>query len=192
MLKAAKHRKMISVMDSATQILDIAERRMRQTVYNAVSYRDIAAEMGIKSASLHYHFPKKEDLGAALTQRYSDNFAGALQDIASRETTPQARIKAFVNIYSTELKQRGLVCLCAVLGAETEGLPDRVSGEIKTFFDKNIDWLTQQYDDLGKEAPANHAKTTLSLLSGAMILSASNNDTSIFDAAADCILGGLA
>ena len=54
-------------MDSATQILDIAERRMRQTGYNAVSYRDIAAEMGIKSASLHYHFPKKADLGAALT-----------------------------------------------------------------------------------------------------------------------------
>ena len=83
------------------------------------------------------------------------------------------------------------MCLCAVLGAETEGLPDRVSGEIKTFFDKNIDWLTQQYEDLGHEVPANHAKTTLSLLSGAMILSASNNDTSIFDAAADCILGGL-
>ena len=54
-------------MDSAKQILDIAERRMRQTGYNAVSYRDIAAEMGIKSASLHYHFPKKEDLGVALT-----------------------------------------------------------------------------------------------------------------------------
>ena len=85
-------------MDSATQILDIAERRMRQTGYNAVSYRDIAAEMGIKSASLHYHFPKKEDLGAALTRRYSKNFSGALHDISSRAPTPEARIKAFVDI----------------------------------------------------------------------------------------------
>ncbi len=178
-------------MDSATQILDIAERRMRQTGYNAVSYRDIAAEMGIKSASLHYHFPKKEDLGAALTQRYSDNFAAALQQIASRETSPKDRIQAFVDIYSVELKQRGLVCLCAVLGAETDGLPDRVSGEIKNFFDKNINWLTQQYDALGKDDPASHAKTALSLLSGAMIVSASSNDNSIFDAAVFSITQAL-
>ena len=191
MLKAAKHRKLISNMDSATQILDIAERRMRQTGYNAVSYRDIAAEMGIKSASLHYHFPKKEDLGTALTQRYSDNFAQALQEIASRESNPKDRIKAFVEIYGVELKQRGLVCLCAVLGAETDGLPDCISHEIKVFFDNNIDWLTQQYEALSTDAPAKHAKTTLSLLSGAMIVSASSNDMSIFDAATSNILAAL-
>ena len=156
-------------MDSATQILDIAERRMRQTGYNAVSYRDIAAEMGIKSASLHYHFPKKEDLGTALTRRYANNFAAALQQIASREADPKDRIKAFVDIYSRELKERGLVCLCAVLGAETDGLPERVSSEIKIFFDQNIDWLTAQYDALGKALPANHAKTALSLLSLSLI-----------------------
>ncbi len=178
-------------MDSATQILDIAERRMRQTGYNAVSYRDIAAEMGIKSASLHYHFPKKEDLGAALTRRYSKNFSGALHDISSREPTPEARIKAFVDIYSTALKQRRLVCLCAVLGAESEGLPDRVNVEIKSFFDQNIGWLTQQYEALGKASPANHAKTALSLLSGAMVISASSHDNSIFDAAAQSVLAGL-
>ncbi len=178
-------------MDSATQILDIAERRMRQTGYNAVSYRDIAAEMGIKSASLHYHFPKKEDLGTALTQRYSDRFASALEQIAAREVAPKERIKAFVDIYSTELKQQGLVCLCAVLGAETEGLPKRVSHEIKSFFDKNMDWLAQQYEALGKDSPAAYAKTTLSLLSGAMIVSACNNDNSIFDAAIDNISQNL-
>jgi len=55
--------------DTATRILDIAERQMRQHGYNAVSYRDIAAEMGIKSASLHYHFPKKADLGISLVKR---------------------------------------------------------------------------------------------------------------------------
>ncbi len=164
---------------------------MRQTGYNAVSYRDIAAEMGIKSASLHYHFPKKEDLGTALTQRYADNFASALKDTVSREAKPEDHIRAFVDLYSVELKQRGLVCLCAVLGAETEGLPERVSHGIKRFFDTNIDWLAQQYEALGKDTPAEHAKTTLSLLSGAMILSASSDDISIFDAAVENIFRAL-
>ena len=172
-------------MDSATQILDIAERRMRETGYNAVSYRDIASEMGIKSASLHYHFPKKEDLGAALTRRYADNFASALNQIASQERNPKDRIKAFVDIYRFELQQRGLVCLCAVLGAETAGLPDRVSLEIKNFFDENVEWLTQQYKALNKDNPNKYAKTALSLLSGAMIVSASSKDITIFDAAVE-------
>ena len=178
-------------MDSATQILDIAERRMRQTGYNAVSYRDIAAEMGIKSASLHYHFPKKEDLGAALTKRYSNNFSDALQDISSRESTPEGCIKAFVDIYSTALKERRLVCLCAVLGAESVGLPEPVNIEIKNFFGQNIGWLTEQYDALGMATPDSDAKTALSLLSGAMVISASSHDNSIFDAAVHSLLQAL-
>ena len=67
-----------------------------------------------------------------------------------------------------------------------------MSGEIKIFFDKNIDWLTQQYEDLGKDAPADHAKTALSLLSGAMIVSASSDDNSIFDAAVSSLTKALA
>ena len=78
-------------MDSATQILDIAERRMRQAGYNAVSYRDIAAEMGIKSASLHYHFPKKVDLGTALVRRYASAFATALNTATEGMTNPENR-----------------------------------------------------------------------------------------------------
>ena len=178
-------------MDSATQILDIAERRMRQTGYNAVSYRDIAAEMGIKSASLHYHFPKKEDLGTALTQRYSDKIAKVLEKVSAREANPKDRIRAFVDIYSFELKQRGLVCLCAVLGAETDGLPERVSSEVKRFYDANIDWLAKQYDAMGQADPAAHAKTTIALLSGAMIVSASSHDNSILDAAVQSITKAL-
>lgn len=175
-------------MDSATKILDIAERRMRQTGYNAVSYRDIAEEIGIKSASLHYHFPKKEDLGQALVRRYSENFAAALKELTANKNGPRDKVAAFVAIYSQELKQRKLVCLCGVLGAETAGLPDRVSEAVREFFEENIGWLSGQYTVLGADDPDALAKTTLSLLTGAMTVSAASDDNTIFDAAADLIL----
>jgi len=176
-------------MDSATKILNIAEHRMRLTGYNAVSYRDIAQDMGIKSSSLHYHFPKKEDLGVALVQRYSDNFAGLLSQISLKAGSPQENIQGFTQIYGHELKQRRLLCLCAVLGAEAGGLPARVSSEVDRFFAQNIDWLETQYKALGAKAPKQEAKTTLSLLTGAMMISAVNHDHSGFDAAVDLILG---
>jgi len=181
-----------TIMDSATKILDIAERRMRLTGYNAVSYRDIAQDMGIKSSSLHYHFPKKEDLGAALVQRYSDNFSGLLSQINLKTGTAQDNIQAFTQIYGHELKQRRLLCLCAVLGAEAGGLPARVSSEVNQFFAGNIDWLEQQYKTLGAKTPKQEANTTLSLLTGSMMISAVNHDHSVFDAAVDLILGRAA
>lgn len=175
-------------MSSATKILDIAERRMRLAGYNAVSYRDIAAEMGIKSASLHYHFPKKEDLGVALVGRYAANFAKSLYQSTIMTETPAQDLAVFVNLYRTAIEDHQLVCLCAVLGAEAPGLPARVTDEVRAFFEENILWLTKVYTALGSDTPDRTAKTTLALLEGAMIISSVNDDPTIFDVAANSIL----
>jgi len=178
-------------MDSASQILEIAERQMRKVGYNAVSFRDIASEVGIKSASLHYHFPKKEDLGVALVQNYSEKFYAHLTAKTQNESRPEKRIAGFVDIFRHELEDQRLICLCAILGAEAPSLPNSVSNEVRNFFDKNITWLTLQYDALGFETPASHAKTSLALLEGAMVISAVNDDISIFEAATKSILNVL-
>lgn len=175
-------------MDSATQILEIAERKMRKDGYNAVSFRDIAAEMGIKSASLHYHFPKKEDLGIALVKNYSEKFYGRLAGILGDETRPKEMIAAFVDNFRFALQDQELICLCAVLGAEAPSLPRTVAGQVKTFFESLIDWLSLRYEALGINAPDIQAKTSVALLEGAMIVSSVNDDLSIFDAAAKTVL----
>ncbi len=175
-------------MDSASQILDIAERRMRKAGFNAVSYRDIAAEMNLKSASLHYHFPKKEDLGVALVQRYSERFEALVEADTADLETPQEKITVFVRSYRNAFEEDGLVCLCAVLGAEAPGLPDPVASEVKQFFERMIDWLTAQYEDLSFAAPRAQAQSAISLLQGAMIVSSATGDEAIFEASANTIL----
>lgn len=175
-------------MDSATQILDIAERRMRHAGYNGVSYRDIAAEMGIKSASLHYHFPKKVDLGIKLVRRYSESFFTTLKIATKDQTCPKERLMTFVALYRKALTEQKLICLCAVLGAEASGLPDPIAAEVKVFFKTNIKWLTEHYTALGTHLPADRAKAALSTLEGAMIISTVNDDISVFEAAARTVL----
>ena len=58
--------------DRRSAILDVAERRIRAHGYNGFSFREIADEIGIKSASVHYHFPTKADLAAAVAKRYRE------------------------------------------------------------------------------------------------------------------------
>ena len=54
--------------DVKTAILDAAERRMQIGGFGGFSFREIAADVGIKSSSVHYHFPTKENLAAAVCE----------------------------------------------------------------------------------------------------------------------------
>ena len=67
--------------DTATRILDVAERLVQVRGFNAFSYADVAAELQITKAALHYHFASKADLGSALVARYTGDFIDALEGI---------------------------------------------------------------------------------------------------------------
>ncbi len=58
-----------TISDVKTAIMDAAERRMQLGGFGGFSFREIAADVGIKSSSVHYHFPTKEDLAAAVIRR---------------------------------------------------------------------------------------------------------------------------
>lgn len=44
--------------------MDIAEAHIREVGYWGFSFRDLAANIGIKSASVHHHFPTKAGMTA--------------------------------------------------------------------------------------------------------------------------------
>ena len=64
--------------ETAERILDVANALLIDRGYSAFSYADIASELQLTKAALHYHFAGKADLGEALISRYASRFAGAL------------------------------------------------------------------------------------------------------------------
>ena len=54
----------MAAADTADRILDSAERLVQVRGFNAFSYADVARELGITKASLHYHFAGKAELGS--------------------------------------------------------------------------------------------------------------------------------
>lgn len=58
------------VRDSTQRVLDVAEALFMDRGYSAITLRDIADELGIKQASLYYHFPGgKEQLFLTMAER---------------------------------------------------------------------------------------------------------------------------
>jgi len=175
-----------------TQLLDAAEMHIRKNGYNAVSFRDLADQLGIKSASVHYHFRKKEDLGLALVARYGSGFFEALERNAKTARTEAEKLDAFVKTYRRALTGSDAICLCGMLGAETTSLPEPLSQKVAEFFEANITWLIENLPAAwSKDNKTRRAQQILATLQGAMMLSINLKSASFFDAAATGLMADL-
>ena len=183
--------------DTATRILDVAERLAQRRGFNGFSYGDIASEMNITTASLHYHFAGKAELGRAMLARYAQRFGQALEVIEAQEPEAGARLAAYAELYASVLRQRRL-CLCGMLAAEYQTLPKPMRDSVIEFFDANERWLTrvlQEGRDRGQLSLAGTARDAarmiVSGLEGAMLLARPYGDVSRFQSAAQQLLIGL-
>src|ERR1700685_2193697 len=96
---------------TATQILDVAEQLVQTRGFNAFSYADVAAELKITKAALHYHFAGKAELGEALIARYAARFNDALAAVVLRVEDAPARLDAYAEL-SLDVLRKKRMCLC--------------------------------------------------------------------------------
>ena len=129
-----------SSSSTASRALDTAERLVQVRGFNGFSYADIAAELQITKASLHYHFATKADLGEALINRYSARFFQALAEVDAGGAAAPAKLAAYAKLYADVLSEQKM-CLCGMLAAEYPTLPLPMQAAVVGFFDHNEGWL---------------------------------------------------
>ena len=130
-------------------ILQVTEAMVRQGGYNAFSFRDIAQKVGIKSSSVHYYFPTKEDLGAAVAKYYTDKFITSLGSPIELLEQGKNPIEYYVDAIRHAVTKDKRMCLCGMLGAEANGLPQRVVAETQAFFTRCLLYTSPSPRDRG-------------------------------------------
>lgn len=182
---------------TAERILDIAERLVQTRGFNSFSYADIAGELGITKASLHYHFPGKAELGQALIARYAARFAEALDRIDSDGSDARAKLEAYAGLYADVLRGDRM-CMCGILAAEYQTLPEPMREAVIRFFDDNRHWLAHVLEEGRADKTLSFtgsredlAQGILSTLEGAMLVARPYGDLDTFDATARQLLSGL-
>lgn len=170
------------VASKRDELLDAAEDRIRLGGYHAVSFRDLADDLGIKSASVHYYFRHKEGLVLAVVERYAARFFDALARESEAATLPIEHMTAFCRIYRQTLECSEKACLCGVLGAEGQGLPRDLMQAVAQFFTANIDWVAKA---LGRSMPPRarqrRASKIVAALQGGMMLASTMGNIGILD-----------
>lgn len=182
---------------TAERILDSAERLVQTRGFNNFSYADIAGELGITKASLHYHYPGKSELGLALISRYAERFGQALSQIDEDRSDAREKLDAYATLYADVLRGKRM-CMCGILAAEYPTLPKPMRDAVIRFFDENQEWLAGVLTR-GREqktlkfagSPDEVAQGILSTLEGAMLVWRPYGDVGRFDATAHQLLASL-
>lgn len=180
-----------------TRILDAAERIVQLRGFNAFSYGDVAAELRITTAALHYHYPRKAELGTALVSRYSARFASRLTAMDEAGASIRSKLDGYVGIYAEALAQ-GRMCLCGMLAAEYLTLPADMQSAVCEFFAQSEAWLSRVLEQGKAEGcvefagcGSDAARMIISGLEGAMLLSMPYGDVERFMRVAKSLLCGL-
>ncbi|MCI0598110.1 MAG: TetR/AcrR family transcriptional regulator [Beijerinckiaceae bacterium] len=163
-------------VETRGRLLAAAETLVRTRGYAGFSYADLAEAVGIRKASVHHHFPSKEDLGTALVVTYRERYEGALKAICEESESGIERIEAYAKLYLEGLTQdQG--CLCGVMACERDILPQRIREGIEEFFEAHLMWLERVLEAGTKNAtirrdvdPAATSKLVLSSLEGMLML----------------------
>lgn len=127
-------------MDTREQIIQLADHLIRDKGYNAFSFYDISKSVGIKTASIHYHFPAKSDLGVSVIEQHIKNLSILKEKYNSK--SPVEKLNKFFSIYSS-IKNENKVCLVGSLATDFNTLDKKVKDKLKIFSEIMLDWVSE-------------------------------------------------
>lgn len=175
----------MSAVDTKEVIMKVARSMVQNRGYNALSFREIAKEVGVKSASIHYHFPTKGDLGAALARRYSQDATLFLEQIEAQGGDLLHLFDQYTRIFRAALTNDNRMCLCGIMAAEYGDLPAEVRTEVDHFTEINVAWLsrilTRDNPSATVDQVRERAMAVFAAIEGAQLVARGRDDVGVFD-----------
>lgn len=164
--------------DTVEAIMDATERRIREAGYSGFSFREVAADVGVKSASVYYHFPTKSALAAAVARRYN---ARVIEAADAAVAAGQDVVQAWKAVFRSALDDGAKMCLCGSLGATTPDLSPDVASEVRRFFEAGVASL------VAGGLTEQRATQVFATLEGAILMASALGDPAIFERATEAL-----
>ena len=135
------------VDDRKDQILRVASELLQTRSFTSFSYQDLSDRLGITKASIHHHFPTKEDLLAALTERYRARQREKFAEADAKHPTPWGKLEAFLEAMTSIMHSGNKICPLGSLHSELNVLPDSTRNELKALFEFPKRWLASVLEE---------------------------------------------
>ncbi|QJD90591.1 TetR/AcrR family transcriptional regulator [Duganella dendranthematis] len=171
--------------DKKQEVMLAARLMVQAQGYNALSFRDLAEAVGVKSSSIHYYFPTKGDLGAALARQYTDEFMEYLNSLVEQGLDWHTCVAKYAEVFRDTLLRENRMCMAGVLAAERPSLAPEVKAEVERFTEHIVGWLARVvklgHPRMGDEAVKGRAFAIFSAIEGAQLVARGCDDVKVFD-----------
>ena len=167
------------------RIMMAARLTVQDRGYGGLSFRELAKEVGIKSASIHHYFPTKGELGSALAARYTSDFLEYLDGLLVDGLDQRACIQKYTDVFGQTVRNDNRMCLGGIMAAEFKEIPEEVRIEVVKFGEANVDWLVKVLSlgqSGGGDAVKGQALAIFAAIQGAQLIARSRGDATVYDA----------
>ncbi|WP_296612026.1 TetR/AcrR family transcriptional regulator [Sphingomonas sp.] len=185
---------------TALRILDEGRQLIMKRGYNGFSYADIAAAIGIRKASIHHHFPGKNDLVTAVVEQSRAIIRSQVELLAQAEPDALEQLRAYAGYWERCIADDSApFCIAAMLAAELPSLPEDVADAVKAHFVELSAWLAhilalgiRQGSVVLVGSPEDEAEAFMSAIYGAMLSARAFEDPSRFVSITETLLSRVA
>jgi TetR/AcrR family transcriptional repressor of nem operon len=172
------------MMDTKERIMEAARLTVQDLGYAGLSFRELAKEVGIKRASIHYYFSTKGGLGAAIVSRYTAFHAEALESLLTGGLDAQACLQRYTDVFRDTLRNGNRMCLAGILAAERNDLPEEVRSEVVKWAEMNENWIARVLALRSTPQPVeikHWSRAIFAAVSGAQLAAHSRGDVAVFE-----------
>jgi TetR/AcrR family transcriptional repressor of nem operon len=170
--------------DTKERIMEAARLTVQDLGYSGLSFRELAKDVGIKSASIHYYFATKGELGEALTGRYTAQYAAYLNGLLAQALDPETCMARYTDMFADTLRNGNRMCLAGILAAERNELPEDVRTEVVKFGTMNERWIARvlaMREPAETDAIRRRARAIFAAVSGAQLIAHSRGDVAVYE-----------
>lgn len=172
----------------ANEIISYTRQLLTSGGYQSFSFADISAQVNIRKASIHHHFPSKAELVKVVVTEYREEARAGMQAMSQQMNNPVAELQAYVDYWASCIREGSSpFCICAMLAVELPTLPAEVAGEVSGHFSDLTEWLATLLRRGESEkrlrlpvSPADEASLLMATVHGAMLSARAFNDADIF------------
>jgi TetR/AcrR family transcriptional repressor of nem operon len=183
--------------DTRTKILDVAEDFVQRVGLNAMSYKDISEAVGIRKASIHHHFPKKENLVEELLKRCQLSYGANYQKIIEGAGRAPEKLRQLAGVFAEGLQNQKL-CLVGAVSSDLNTLHGGSCRILEETIQNTVDIFSTAFSQgkeegslsfIGTEKEAAYA--FFSFLLGAQIASRAYGGVEAFKSATEAMISCL-
>lgn len=145
------------MINRKSQIIELTIKNIQEKGYLSFSYDDLAKELGVTKASIHYHFEKKGDLGIAVCDRIQEDLEKTFSEIKQASIKAMDKPLAFISERIQHINENG-VCPISALQTDYNYLPTSMQQKVHKLSQVEIDFLTELLKDSKKEGAIQNAE----------------------------------